>query len=87
MCAVEVVSPGDTQDVRQVESEVDESPAGSWQVGLWKEGADEETLHDGGGGKSCEEEKNNGWVAVRQDVAPLQKNQNMLVITRNYKTL
>lgn len=73
MCGVEVVSPGNAQYVGQVESEVDESPAGSWQVGLRKEGTDEETLHDSGGGKSCEEEKNNSWVAVWQDVPPLQK--------------
>lgn len=71
MCGVEVVSPGHTQYVGQVETKVYKPPTRSSQVGFGEEGADEETLHDGGGGKRRQEEKYNRWVAVRQDVPPL----------------
>lgn len=64
MCWIEVVSPGATQHIRQIEAEVNEASAGSSQVGLREEGTDEETLHDGGGGKRQEEEEDNNWVAV-----------------------
>lgn len=72
MCGSEVVSPGDTEDVGQIEAEVYESPTGSSQVGFGEEGTDKETLHDGSCGKRREEEKDNRWVAVWQDVTPLQ---------------
>lgn len=69
--SVEPISPGNAQHVGQVQSEVYESATGRGQVGFGKEGADEETLHDGGSGKRRQEEKHHRRVAVRQDVAPL----------------
>lgn len=62
---LEVVSPGHTQYVGQVEAKVYDPPTGSSQVGLGEEGANEETLHDCGSGKRREEEKYNSRVAVR----------------------
>lgn len=73
MCGREVISPGDTQHIGQVEAEVDEPSTGSSQVGFGEKGADEETLHDGGGGKRHEEKKDDSGVAVRQNIPPLQK--------------
>lgn len=70
--SVEVISPGHAQNIGKVEAEVDEPPAGSSQVGLGEESTDEETLHDGGSGKRRQEEKDHGWVAVWQDVPPLE---------------
>ena len=72
MCIVEVVSPGNTEYIGQVEAKVYEPPTGGSQVGFGEEGADEETLHDGGSGKCSEEEKDNSWVAIWQDVPPLE---------------
>lgn len=66
-----MVPPGYTQDVGQVEAKVDKAPTGRSQVGFREEGTDEETLHDGGSGKRSQEEEDNGWVAVWQDVTPL----------------
>ena len=72
MGGVEPVSPGHTQNVRQVKPEVDQPSARSSQVGFGEEGADEETLHDGGGGERRQEEEHDRWVAVGQDVPPLE---------------
>lgn len=72
MYGFQVVSPGNTQYIGQVEAEVYESPTGSSQVGFGEECADQKTLHDGGGGKCHEEEKDNCRVAVRQDITPLE---------------
>lgn len=72
MFGVEAVSPGHTQYVGQVEAKVYKPPTCSSQVGFGEEGADEETLHDGGGGKRRQEEKHHRWVAVWEDVPPLE---------------
>lgn len=69
---VEAISPCHTQHVGQVQTKVYKPPTCSRKVGFGEEGADEETLHDGGSGKCRQKEKYNRWVAVRQDVAPLQ---------------
>lgn len=75
MCGVEVVSPGHTQYIGQVEAKVYKPPTCSSQVGFGEEGADEETLHDGGGGKRHQEEKYDRWLAVWQDITPLEIRQ------------
>lgn len=72
MYGFEVVSPGNTQYIGQVEAKVYEPPTGSSQVGFGEKGTDQETLHDGSGGKCHEEEKDNSRVAVWQDVTPLE---------------
>lgn len=68
---VEPIPPGHAQHVRQVQAEVNQPTARGGQVGFGEEGADEETLHDGGSSKCRQEEKHNAGVAVRQDVPPL----------------
>lgn len=68
----EPVSPSYTQYVRQVKAEVDQPSTCSGQVGFREERTDEEALHDGGGGKRRQEEKHNSWVAVWQNVPPLE---------------
>lgn len=73
VCGGEVVSPGNTQYIGQIEAKVYEPPTGSSQVGFGEEGTNEETLHDGGSGKRHEEEKDNRRVAVWQNVPPLEE--------------
>ena len=69
----DVVLPGNTQHVGQVESEVDDAPAGRCQVGTREQGADEETLHDGYHAERPQEQEHDTWVTVRQQVAHLRR--------------
>lgn len=57
--------------MREVEHEVDESTAGSSQVGLGEEHADEEALHDGGEAEGQQEDEDDRRVAVLQDLPVL----------------
>ena len=73
-----MVSPGHTQHIGQVEGEVDEASAGGCQVGPGEEGADEETLHDGGRSEGRQEEEHHSRGAVGQDVPPLEEENNTI---------
>lgn len=68
----DVVAPGDAQHVGQVQREVDDATACRGQVGTGEEGADEEALADGGHREGAEEEEDDCWVAVGQDVSQLR---------------
>ena len=70
-----VVLPGDTEHVGQVEGEVDDSPAGGGQVCSGERSADEETLHDGDDCVGSQEEEDDARVTVRQQVSLLYRTQ------------
>lgn len=62
--SVEAISPGHTQYIRQVQTKIYQPPTRSSKVSFREEGADEETLHDGGSSKCHQEEKHNTRVTV-----------------------
>lgn len=64
--------PGKAEDVWQVEGEVDDAAAGSSQVGLVKEDAEQEALHDGGSGEREQKEEKDDRVAVVQNPPSLK---------------
>lgn len=66
------VLPGETEDVRQVEGEVEDTTAGCGQAGPGEEGAEQEALHDRGGGESQQEQEEDERVAVMQDSSMLK---------------
>lgn len=67
----DAVLPGEAEDVRQVEGEVDDAAAGGRQVGLVEEDAHQEALHDGGHGEGQQEEEDQHGVAVVQHLPTL----------------
>lgn len=69
----DAVLPGGAEDVRQVQSEVDNAAAGCCQVGLVKEHTHEETLHDGGHSEREQEEENEERVTIVQHLPALQR--------------
>lgn len=87
MCGVEVVSPGHTKCIRQVEAKVYEASTSICQVGFREESADEETLHDGGCGIRHQEEEYNSCIAVWKDITPLaKKHRKRNCLRRNFET-
>lgn len=76
-CEAHVVLPCHTQDIGQVQGEVDDSPAGSSQVGPGEERANQEALQDGHSGKNTEEEEHHTGVAVGQQVSQLERKRLM----------
>lgn len=69
------IVPGEAQDVRQVEEEVDEAAARRRQVGLGEEDADEEALGDGGHAEDEQEDEDHRGVAVLQHFTVLRERQ------------
>lgn len=67
----DVVLPGDTEHIGQVEGEVDNSSTGSCQVSSGERRTEEETLHDGDHGVGAQEEEDHSRVAVGQQVPHL----------------
>lgn len=68
-CEAHVVLPGHTEDVGQVEREVDDAPAGCGQVGSGEERTDQEALHDGHHSKHRQEDKHHAGITVGQQVS------------------
>lgn len=68
----DAVLPGEAEDVREVEGEVNDAAAGSRQVGVVEEDAEEEALHDGGRGEGEQEEEEDERVAVVQHPSSLR---------------
>lgn len=66
-----MVLPRKAEDVRQVQSEVNDAAAGRRKVGLVEEDAEEEALHDGSHGEGEQKEKEDGTVAVVQHSSSL----------------
>lgn len=64
-----VVLPCHTQDVGQVQREVDDAPTGCCQVGSGEECADQEALQDGHHGEHGQKDKHHAGVAVGQQVS------------------
>lgn len=58
------VLPGEAENVRQVEGEVDDTTTSCCQAGPGEEGAEQETLHDRSGGESQQEQEEDERVAV-----------------------
>jgi len=71
----DAVLPGNTEDVRQVEGEVDDATAGRCQVCFVEEYTQQETLHDGGHCESQQEEEDKDGVAVIQHLSTLKGNR------------
>lgn len=65
------VLPSKADDVGQIEGEVDDSAAGSCQVSFGEEGAEQETLHDGGCGERQQKQKEDEGIAVVKHLATL----------------
>lgn len=68
----DAVLPGEAEDVRKVEGEVNDAAARRGQVGLVEEDAEEEALHDGGRGEGEEKEEEDDGVAVVQHPSSLE---------------
>lgn len=66
-----VVLPRHTQDVGQVEREVNDTPTGCRQVGSGEERADQEALQDGHHGEHGQKDEHHAGVAVGQQVSQL----------------
>lgn len=71
----DVVLPGNTQHIRQVQCEVDNAPTGSCQVGPGEHGADEEALEDGHNAEDGEENEHHTRITVRQKIPHLAGEQ------------
>lgn len=69
------VLPGETENVWQVEGEVDDATAGCCQAGPGEEGAEQEALHDRSRGESRQEQEEDEWIAVMQDPSMLKPNR------------
>lgn len=67
----DAVLPGEAEDVREVEGEVDDATAGRRQVGLVEEDAQQEALHDGRRGEGEQEEEEDDGVTVVQHLPSL----------------
>lgn len=75
----DAVLPGEAEDVRQVEGEVNDAAAGGSEVGLVEEDAYQEALHDGGNGEGQQEEEDKKGAAVIQHFSSLwEKNGDIL---------
>lgn len=66
-----VVLPGDTEHVRQIEGEVDDPTTGCCQVSPSKRSAEEETLHYGYHSIGSQEQEDHSRITVRQQVSLL----------------
>lgn len=75
-----IVLPGDTQHVGQIEREVYNATAGGCQVGTREQGTDEETLHDGNNAEGSKEKKHHAWVTVWQQASHLSVERGEKVI-------
>jgi len=71
----DIVLPGNTQHIRQVQREIDNAPTGSCQVGPGEHSTDEEALEDGHNTEDREENKHHARVAVRQQIPHLERKQ------------
>lgn len=83
----DVVLPGHTEHVGQVEGEVDDSSAGGGQVSTGKRGAEEETLHDGYHGEGSQEEEDHPGVTVGQQVPLLYGTQQVQIEVRHIRLI
>lgn len=64
----DVVLPGHTEHVGQIEGEVDNPAAGRRQVGPGKRSAEQKALHDGHYGVGAQEEEDHPGVTIGQQV-------------------
>lgn len=69
----QAVLPGKADDMGQIQSEVDDSTAGSCQISLGEEGAEQEALHDAGCAEGQQEQKEEVWIAVVKHFAILER--------------
>lgn len=67
----QTILPVEADDVGQVEGEVDDSTAGSCQIGFGEEGAEQETLHDGGCAECQQKQKKDEGISIMKNVAML----------------
>lgn len=79
------IVPGETQDMRQVKEEVDESAARRRQVGLGEEDADEEALGDCGHAEDQQEHEDHWGVTVLQHFTILRERQGSYSSTKESK--
>lgn len=68
-CEAHIVLPRHTQNVGQVQREVDDAPTGCRQVGSGEECANQEALQDGHHSKHGQEDKHHAGVTVGQQVS------------------